>query len=143
MNDLTAKQQAFVREYCLDKNGTQAAIRAGYSRRTANEQAARLLANVHVRAAVDSALAVLARKTETEAEWVRRRLKEEAQDFSEGATQAGRVRALELLGKINGIFEADNRQRVGIFDELPSDRIAFIQEKLREMIPGGGRAFQH
>lgn len=50
---LTAKQEAFVREYLVDHNGTQAAIRAGYSERTANEQASRLLANVNVRAAVN------------------------------------------------------------------------------------------
>jgi phage terminase small subunit len=32
---LTDKQEAFCREYCLDWNGTQAAIRAGYSEQTA------------------------------------------------------------------------------------------------------------
>lgn len=45
---LTDKQEAFCREYLIDLNGTQAAIRAGYSEKTANEQAARLLANVSV-----------------------------------------------------------------------------------------------
>ena len=39
---LTDKQEAFVREYLIDCNGTRAAIRAGYSRKTANEQAVRL-----------------------------------------------------------------------------------------------------
>lgn len=46
---LTPKQAAFVREYLIDLNATQAAIRAGYSQKTANEQGARLLANVSVR----------------------------------------------------------------------------------------------
>lgn len=46
--DLTPKQKMFCREYLVDLNGTQAAIRAGYSKKTANEQAARLLANVSV-----------------------------------------------------------------------------------------------
>ena len=41
--ELTDKQQAFVDEYMRDFNGTQAAIRAGYSRRTAQEQASALL----------------------------------------------------------------------------------------------------
>lgn len=41
---LSPKRQAFVIEYLKDFNGTQAAIRAGYSPRTANEQAAQLLA---------------------------------------------------------------------------------------------------
>lgn len=53
---LTRKQRAFVAEYVKDWNGTQAAIRAGYSKRTANEQAARLLANVSIRAEVDRCL---------------------------------------------------------------------------------------
>lgn len=42
------KQQLFCDEYLIDLNGTQAAIRAGYSKKTANEQAARLLANVSI-----------------------------------------------------------------------------------------------
>lgn len=45
---LTPRQERFVAEYLVDLNGTQAAIRAGYSPKTANEQAARLLANVSV-----------------------------------------------------------------------------------------------
>lgn len=45
---LTDKQEAFCREYIIDYNATQAAIRAGYSRKTANEQGARLLANVSI-----------------------------------------------------------------------------------------------
>lgn len=49
---LTPKQARFVEEYLKDLNATQAAIRAGYSERTANEQGARLLANVSVAAVV-------------------------------------------------------------------------------------------
>lgn len=106
---LSDKQWAFVREYVVDRNGTQAAIRAGYSAKTANEQAARLLANVSVRSAVDEALKMVAEKTETEAEWVRRRLKEEADDRTEFATHAGRIRALELIGRINNLFKEDGK----------------------------------
>jgi len=42
------RQGKFCLEFLLDLNGTQAAIRAGYSPKTANEQAARLLANVSI-----------------------------------------------------------------------------------------------
>lgn len=42
-DEVTAKQQRFVDEYMVDLNGTQAAIRAGYSRHTAAEQAYDLL----------------------------------------------------------------------------------------------------
>jgi len=45
---LSIKQQRFCEEYTIDFNGTQAAIRAGYSKKTANEQASRLLANVNI-----------------------------------------------------------------------------------------------
>ena len=40
--EMTPRQQRFVDEYLLDLNATQAAIRAGYSARTANEQGTRL-----------------------------------------------------------------------------------------------------
>lgn len=54
---LTPKQETFVLEYLKDLNGTQAAIRAGYSARTANEQSSRLLANANVSEAVSRARA--------------------------------------------------------------------------------------
>lgn len=50
---LTDKQKAFCREYCMDWNGTQAAIRVGYSSDTAREQASRLLTNVNILAFID------------------------------------------------------------------------------------------
>jgi phage terminase small subunit len=53
MANLTSKQEAFVREYAIDKNATQAAIRAGYSEKTAQEQGSRLLSNVMVVKAIE------------------------------------------------------------------------------------------
>ncbi|EAP0944960.1 terminase small subunit [Salmonella enterica] len=49
---LTAQQRLFVAEYLKDSNATQAAIRAGYSRKTAQEQSSRLLSNVMVAQAI-------------------------------------------------------------------------------------------
>lgn len=54
---LTTKQRLFVDEYIIDLNGTQAAIRAGYSKRTAQEQSSRLLSNVMVQDAINEAIA--------------------------------------------------------------------------------------
>lgn len=45
---LNAKQELFCQEYLIDLNATQAAIRAGYSQKTAQEQSSRLLSNVMV-----------------------------------------------------------------------------------------------
>lgn len=50
--ELSHKQRCFVDEYLIDLNATQAAIRAGYSAKTAQEQSSRLLSNVMVKAAV-------------------------------------------------------------------------------------------
>ena len=61
---LNDKQAAFAREYCIDKNATQAAIRAGYSPRTAKEQASRLLTNINVRAEIERPLAASAERVE-------------------------------------------------------------------------------
>lgn len=49
---LTEKQRRFVEEYLIDLNGTQAAIRAGFSDKGADVAASRLLGNVRVQAAV-------------------------------------------------------------------------------------------
>lgn len=45
---LSAKRERFCREYLVDSNATQAAIRAGYSPKTAEQQGSRLLGNVQV-----------------------------------------------------------------------------------------------
>jgi phage terminase small subunit len=49
---LSPKQQWFVAEYLIDLNGTQAAIRAGYSKKTARMQGCRLLTHDDIKAAV-------------------------------------------------------------------------------------------
>lgn len=49
---LNPKQEQFCQEYLVDLNGTQAAIRAGYSDKTANEQSSQLLAKLHIQARV-------------------------------------------------------------------------------------------
>ena len=62
-NDLTDQQNRFVEEYLYDLNGTQAAIRAGYSPNSAESQANRLLRNAKVSAAVSKAKAAQSRRT--------------------------------------------------------------------------------
>ncbi len=74
MIELTVKQQVFVNEYLIDLNGRQAAIRAGYAPRSADQQAARLMANVKVRAYIDRALAERSRRTGVNADRVVREL---------------------------------------------------------------------
>ena len=52
MGTLNEKQQRFIDEYLVDLNATQAAIRAGYSAKTAKQQGSRLLTHADIQAAV-------------------------------------------------------------------------------------------
>lgn len=63
MAKLTTKQQVFVDEYLIDLNATQAAIRAGYSSKTANEQGCQNLAKLSIQEAVAKKMAVRSKRT--------------------------------------------------------------------------------
>ena len=67
---LTPKQQRFVDEYLVDLNATQAAIRTGYSPKTAGSQGFELLKKPEIAAAVRAAQARLAQKIEVTQERV-------------------------------------------------------------------------
>ena len=72
---LTPKRKAFIREYLVDHNGTQAAIRAGYSPRTADVAAAKdLLPNPKIRAEIAKAEARISARYEITAERIKAEL---------------------------------------------------------------------
>ncbi len=101
---LNPKQARFVEEYLVDLNATQAAIRAGYSKKTANEQGARLLAKVSVRKAVAEARQARSERTEITQDEVIEGLKKEATLEGEGSSHSARVSAWAHLGKHLGMF---------------------------------------
>lgn len=70
--ELNIKQMAFVREYLVDMNATQAAIRAGYSPKTARSQGERLLTNAAIRREVDAGVSDLAARVGLTAERILR-----------------------------------------------------------------------
>lgn len=63
MAKLTMKQKRFVEEYLVDLNATQAAIRAGYSVQTANEQGSQNLAKLSIQSAIAIKMAERSRRT--------------------------------------------------------------------------------
>ena len=69
-SSLTPKQALFVREYLVDYNGTQAAVRAGYSERTAGSQAHRLLRNVEIVQEIQQAVNAQAKRLDVTADRV-------------------------------------------------------------------------
>lgn len=76
MAKLTDKQELFAREYLKDLNATQAAIRAGYSEKTAQEQSSRLLSNVMVQDRIAELKAERNEEVGIDAAYVLRRLVE-------------------------------------------------------------------
>lgn len=70
---LSRMQKLFVKEYLVDLNATQAAIRAGYSAKTAEQQASRLLTNVKVQVEIDEAINKRSKRTEITADMVLQR----------------------------------------------------------------------
>lgn len=67
---LNDRQKRFVIEYPIDNNGTQAAIRAGYSTDSAHDQAFRLLSNVEVLEAIEIRQQEIASAAALSVEWI-------------------------------------------------------------------------
>ena len=68
--DLTEREQRFVTAYIKEPNGTKAAVSAGYSPRTATEQASRLLTRPNVKAEIEKWRTRVATHTEIDAAFV-------------------------------------------------------------------------
>lgn len=73
-NELTPKQRAFVREYLIDLNATQAAIRAGYSEKTAYSIGEENLRKPEIAAAIETAMKNRAERTDITADRILKEL---------------------------------------------------------------------
>lgn len=94
----------FCREYIVDLNGTQAAIRAGYSKKTANEIAAENLAKPSIQQYVQSLMDARVQKVELTAEDVLNDILETRKAAAEDGKHSDRLKANELLGKHLKLF---------------------------------------
>ena len=163
MSDLTPKQACFVGEYLIDLNATQAAIRAGYSERSAKQQGSRLLTNADIVAAVAKGQAEKAEKLGLSQEWVLRQLVQVVErclqaeavvdrkgepviiETPEGELAAaytfqaaGANRALELLGKHLNLFNETMKHQHDHKHEPEHHHVtaAEIQAEIEEMFRG-------
>lgn len=100
---LTPKQAAFVREYMIDLNATQAAIRAGYKAKTAYQTGAENLRKPQIQKAIQEQRKAAEEKCTVTVEWILSQIAQIAQD--EEVRTADRLKALELLGKHLGLWE--------------------------------------
>ncbi|WOH79014.1 terminase small subunit [Bradyrhizobium sp. BEA-2-5] len=139
---LTAKQQLFVQEFLLDLNATQAAVRAGYSRGTADKQGPRLLSHPDIRAAIDAAKAARSERTGVDAVWVLHRLVAEAEaDLADLYDKRGDLKPIEewpeiwrqglVAGvEIDALYEGsgEERRQVGHVKKIRlSDRLRRLE----------------
>ncbi|WGO82305.1 terminase small subunit [Arsenophonus apicola] len=98
---LTNKQEAFCREYLIDLNATQAAIRAGYSEKTAHEQASRLLANVKVEKRIQELMKARKNRLNIDADYVLKRLVDiDQMDVLDIINESGDLRPIKDWPKV-------------------------------------------
>jgi len=71
---LNDKQEMFCREYLVDLNATQAAIRAGYSEKTANRIAAQLLSKLDIEKRIQELMNRRSERLDIDADYVLKRL---------------------------------------------------------------------
>jgi len=136
---LNAKRERFVEEYLKDLNATQAAIRAGYSKRTAGQTGNELLKNPEIQRRIMDAKAERSERTKIDADWVLSRLAQEAEadveEFDADTTARDTATAMAQLLSFNayctryGIAKARERfwDYVVNHGYTPGDRLAAWQ----------------
>ena len=109
---LNDKQRRFVEEYLIDLNATQAAIRAGYSAKTAHSIGEENLRKPEIKSAIGAGLAQKQEKSERKASDVLKDIQElgkrAIEAFSNEPTAPmlnGALKALELEGRHYGMFK--------------------------------------
>lgn len=119
---MNAKQRKFADEYLIDCNATQAAIRAGYNKKTAYSQGQRMLKNVEVKTYIDEQLERLHNEKTADAQEVLEYLtavmrgqhtEQTLQLVGDGVqtitdidvSARERLKAAELIGKRYGMFK--------------------------------------
>ena len=102
---LTDKQKRFVEEYLVDLNATQAAIRAGYSEKTAYSIGVENLRKPEIKKAIEKAQNERSERVLVTQEDVIRGLLTEAAWSGEGSSHSARVAAWAHLGKHLGMFK--------------------------------------
>lgn len=115
---LTDKQQAFVREYLVDLNATQAAVRAGYSEKTASEIGHENLRKPQIEMALADAFEQRAERVQLDQDTVIRGLLEEARYRGTGASHSARVQAWTTLARHLGMLTDRMDLRVDQVDRL-------------------------
>ncbi|MEJ1408925.1 MAG: terminase small subunit [Candidatus Sedimenticola sp. (ex Thyasira tokunagai)] len=115
--NLTPRQSRFIDEYLIDLNGTQAALRAGYSHTGARQEGSRLLAKADIRAVIQKKCRETEVRLQVERDQVLKGLVEAYQEAKALAQPMAMVAAMRELGKLMGYYDKVPEKRV-----LPDDQ---------------------
>ena len=133
---LTAKQSLFIKEYLVDLNATQAAIRAGYSENTAKETGYENLTKPYIKEAIDKAIAKRSQNAEITADMVINAIAKIGFSADPEMAVANKLRALEMLGKHHALF-TDKVSHVG---DYKGDPAGITDEQLARTITASSGA---
>lgn len=144
MAKLTAKQQRFCDEYLIDLNATQVAIRAGYSKKTANEQGARLLVNVSIQKKIFELQKEREKRTEITQDSVLRELAliafAKASDYAKVVEKDAMV---EVDGNMVPVLDEDGNQvKYRTVEPILTDELTEDQKKAIAVIKKGRDGFE-
>ena len=122
---LTAKQEAWCREYLKDCNGAQAAIRAGYSPRSAKVAASQNMSKANLSVRLQELITERDERVSVDADWVLSRLAAEATlAGADPGNSQNRIKALELLAKHHGmLIERRETGKPGDFEHVPDEEL--------------------
>lgn len=116
---MTDKQKMFCHEYMVDRNATHAAIRAGYSPKTAKSQGQRLLTKVDIKKYIDEHTEEQYERAGISADDVLNELVSIAMVDGVEITGKQKIKALELLGRHLGLFDNNkDRSTEQVLDKL-------------------------
>lgn len=101
---LTAKQEMFCKEYLIDLNATQAAIRAGYSENAARQQGAENMAKPVILETIQEAMAKRSKKTGITAEWVLKGIESLTDELRYSESPKDAYKGYELMGRHLKLF---------------------------------------
>lgn len=119
---LSDKQKRFCEEYAVDLNGTQAAIRAGYSPKTSNEQASALLAKPNIRSYCDELIEKKRMISNINADTILRNIERIASTAEKTGDNSAALKGNELLGKYLKLF-TDKIEQSGTINLVVSTNI--------------------
>lgn len=101
MSELNIKQEAFCREYIVDLNATQAAIRAGYSEKTANRIANQLMSKLDIQVRTAELMKERNEKLNVDANYVLQRLIQiDEMDVADILTDSGDIKPIKEWPKV-------------------------------------------